>query len=383
MHNVFFIKRNSQPNPIRFLQWIRLAVVLSFFFLMAEADVSNAGEDSISGVAPEPEAPFATGPPAEPAPEEKTLTEKAIAFEKAMAETHDRIEQTILEQAIRIDDFFGNVTTENLKNTEYKLRWRNSFKISDDGNVHYGATVRANVVLSKINEQLRLSIYGDRDATESTQSLAEDPGNPGFDRTETPTGRIVNTELRYQLIHSPITDFFLGAGARVTLPMEAFVRGRFSRIYRLSDVFLFRFAETVFINDFEDAGETTEVSFDQQLDRETLLRMASSGTLSQDIDGMEWGAELSLIRELSPKSAIMLAGGVHGNTHLSSEIGNYEIFVRYRRNILRSWLFLELEPQQSWPRGADGGYSSDFSFVFRLEILFQGAAADKRKKSGS
>jgi hypothetical protein len=383
MHNLFPIRRTGLPDPIRLLLWIRLALALSFFFLMAEADISNAGEESISGVAPEPEASFATEPPAEPVLKKKTFTEKAIDFEKSMAETHDRIERTILDLAIRLDDFFGDVTTENLKNTEYKLRWRNSFKISDDGNVHYGSTVRANAVLSKINKRLRLSIYADREATESTQSLAEDPGNPGFDRTETPSGRIVNTELRYQFIHTPITDFFLGAGVRVTLPMEAFVRGRFSRIYRLSDVFLFRFAETLFVNDFEDAGETTEVSFDQQLDRETLLRLASSGTLSRDIDGMEWGAELSLIRELSPKSAIMLAGGVHGNTNISSEIGNYEIFARYRRNILRSWLFIELEPQQSWPRGEDGGYSSDFSFVFRLEILFQGTAPGKGKKSGT
>jgi hypothetical protein len=310
--------------------------------------------------------------------EDSSLMKDLTPFEKKVSETHDRIEKNILEQVVRIDDFFGTTITENPPKTEYQLRWRNSFKIEDDGNVRFGSTLRANFILPRINDRLRLSIYGDREATESTQSLPEDPGNPGFDRTEISKGRIVNTELRYQFIHTPLTDLFLGAGVRVTLPMVAFVRSRFSQIFRLSDMLLFRFAETIFINDFTELGETTELVFDRQLDPKTLLRLAGVGTLSQDNDGMEWGTELSLIRELSLKSAIAFTGGVHGNTHISSEVENYEFFIRYRRNFFRKWLFYEIEPQVSWPRDSHGSYETNFSLALRIEILFQGTTAKNK-----
>jgi hypothetical protein len=363
-------------GPIRPLKRVCLAVTLSFLFLIAQADRSIAEDESTTDAARTPGVSIAT----EPAPAERTFTEKVIGFEKAMAETHDRIEKNILDQAIRLDNFFGNPATENLRKTEYELRWRNSFRIEDNGDFKYGATFRANVVLSRINERLRLSIYGDNEATESSQILPQDPGNPGFYRTATQNSRLVNTELRYQFIRTPITDFFIGTGVRVTLPMEAFIRSRYAHIYRLSDVLLFRVAETVFLNYLDDLGETTEISFDRQLNRKTLVRLANSATLSQDIDGMEWGSELLLLRELSPKSAITVAAGAHGNTHIAWDVGKYQVFTRYRRNFLRKWLFLELEPEVSWPRDENGGYAADYSFSFRLEVLFKGKAGDIGRK---
>lgn len=369
-------RRHDGCGPKRALQWVRFAVTLSFLFLIAQVDILIAEEESTTGASRNPDASSA----AEPAPGEKSFTQKLIDFEKAMAAIHDRIEKNILDQAIRLDNFFGNPATENLKKTEYELRWKNSFRIKDNGDFSYGSSFRANVVLSRINERLRLSFYGDNEATESSQILPEDPGNPGFDRTATRDSRLVNTELRYQFIRSPLTDFFIGTGVRVRLPFEAFIRSRYAHIYRLSDMLFFRVAETVFLTNLDDLGETTEISFNRQLNQKTLLRLANSATLSQEIDGMEWGSELSLLRELSPKSAITVAAGVHGNTHIAWDVGRYEVFTRYRRNFLRKWLFLELEPEISWPRDDNGDYSPDYSFIFRLEILFKGRAAGNGEK---
>lgn len=95
---------------------------------------------------------------------------------------------------------------------------------------------------------------------------------------------------------------------------------------------------------------------------------------------MEWATELSLLRELSPRSAITFGGGLAGHTRPDALVDTYRVFTRYRRNFLRPWLFCELEPEITWPRDAAGAYTSAYAFTFRIEVVFQGTAAMAEKK---
>lgn len=290
--------------------------------------------------------------------------------------THARIERGILKQTVRFDNFFGNVKSERLRQTRYDLRWRNSVRVEHGKNLNLGTTIRANFTLSKISERLRLFVAGEDEPGLTTQSLPQDPGNPGFDRT-TPTTHFANTELRYELIRKPTLNIFLGAGFRLKLPFEAFARSRLQYTRNLGDISLMQIAETFFVRNTDLLGETTEFSLERLFGGTTLLRWASAGTASKEIEGLEWGSELSLSRQLSPKSAGTLTGGIYGNTTSSDVLGNYRILALYRRNFLRSWLFYELEPQISWPRNPDGSHPATLAFTFRIEIGFQGTTINK------
>ena len=296
---------------------------------------------------------------------------------------HERLQRGILEQAIRLDNFFGHTKTEHQQKTRYSLRWSNSLRINHRGNLQFGTSVRANLVLSRINDRLRLIVSGGDEPEPVAPGLPEDPGNPGFDRTSQTTTRLVNTELRYGLLHTPSMDLFLGAGVRLILPPEAFARSSFKYKYNISDVALLRFGETIFVKNPVGPGSTTEVELERSLNQKTFLRWASAGTISYEIEGLEWGTELSMVRELSSKSAVTVIGGVYGNTSIGDWVTNYRILTRYRRNFLRSWLFYEIEPVVSWPRSADGYFPTNFAMTFRLEMLFQGAAVGKALKTGS
>lgn len=137
--------------------------------------------------------------------------------------THEFLEQDFLKQAIRLGDFFGNANTDYLRPTSYELRWRNALRLENGGDeLKYGTSLRANLVLSKISDRLHLSLTGDDKAAPLTQTLPQYPGNPGFDRITRPTTGFINTGLRYTILKTSNLDFFMGAGARITLPMEAF-----------------------------------------------------------------------------------------------------------------------------------------------------------------
>jgi hypothetical protein len=162
--------------------------------------------------------------------------------------------------------------------------------------------------------------------------------------------------------------------------VESFVRTRFYFNHRLGEKTLAQFAETLFWKSTDGFGETTEIGLDRQLDPKTILRWANAATTTQESRGLEWGSELSLLRELSPRSGITLSGGVSGVTDPSAVVETYRILARYRRNFLRPWLFYELEPEVSWPREPDGSYRTAYAFTLRLEIVFQGTAAMTKKE---
>lgn len=312
-------------------------------------------------------------PPPEDAPEAEPglLTEYAKVLEKTVDETHAKLERNILRQAVRFDTFFGEVKPENVHKTSYNLRWRNSIRVEQGRNWHFGSSLYANFALSRISERLHLFFTGEDEPTLNTQSLPSDPGNPGFDRT-TPTTHFANTELRYELIRNHSLNLFLGTGVRLVLPFEVFARSRVQYTHDFSDLFLMRVAETLFVKNTDLFGETTEFSLERLLGETTLLRWANSGTASKEIKGLEWGSELSSTWQLSPKDAITLKGGLFGTITTDALIQNHLVLVRYRRNFLRSWLFYELEPQVSWPRNPDGSKPPIYAFTFRIEVVFNG-----------
>lgn len=284
------------------------------------------------------------------------------------------LERSILKQTVRFDNFFGSVKPEHLRQTKYEIRLRNSIRVEHGKDLNSGTSFRGNFALSKVSERLHLFIAGEDEPGLTTQSIPQDPGNPGFDRT-TPTTHFANTELRYELIRKPSLNLFLGAGVRLKLPFEAFARSRFEYTRNLGDISLMRVTETFFVKNTDYLGETTEFSLERLLGGTTLLRWANAGTASEEIRGLEWGSELSLFRQLSSKSAITLKGGVYGNTPSSGLVQNYQILALYRRNFLRSWLFYELEPQVTWPRNPEGSYPAILAFTFRIEVVFQGTTA--------
>ncbi len=292
-----------------------------------------------------------------------------------MDTAHASIERGILNQALRLDNFFGNPKVCTLEQTRYELRWRNAIRLEHNGEgVKYGGSLRANLTLPKTSERLHLIFAGENEPEPITQSLPRDPGSPGFDRT-TPATHFANTELRYDFIRNPKLNLFAGVGVRIRIPPQAFVRTRVEYTFDFSNFFQTRVAETFFVKSDDLLGETTEITLERLLAPGTVLRWASAGTASREIDGLEWGSELSLLHEISPKSAITLAGGVYGNTTASSLVSSYKVYTRYRRNFLRDWLFYEVEPEVNWQRGTSGSFTNIYALTLRLEIAFKGASA--------
>ena len=85
---------------------------------------------------------------------------------------------------------------------------------------------------------------------------------------------------------------------------------------------------------------------------------------------MEWGAEINLFKQLDRKSAISFDLGVFGETRPERKETSYHLATRYRRNMYRPWLFLELEPGVDFPLTDDRGRQAVGYFTVVFEVQF-------------
>jgi hypothetical protein len=218
------------------------------------------------------------------------------------------------------------------------------------------------------------------------EAVAPVPSDPGTPVVNTPTTanalRAVNTELRYYAHDTKAGYAFLAAGSRFVWLPETFVRARFLWRRPLADNTFISPSVTPFWQDHIGFGVTPQLDFGHQFPHKYIFLWTNSATVFEKKPGLRWGTEVSLSRILSPASAIAFAVGANGSTRPSvvadrfnMAANNYKATVRYRRNIYRPWLFLELIPEANWMRDEAAGREFIPAFTVRLEINSLGARA--------
>jgi hypothetical protein len=146
--------------------------------------------------------------------------------------------------------------------------------------------------------------------------------------------------------------FSFRVGAKIRLPPEPFVQGRYRYGIQLSENNLLRFRPVVYWRSEEKFGTTLGIDLDSYLNDSFMLRWGNFGDVSQDpsVEGMDWGSTLTLYQALSNRRALTYSIFVRGETEAEVKLQNYGYEMRYRKNVFRRWLFVELTGSVSKPR---------------------------------
>ena len=157
--------------------------------------------------------------------------------------------------------------------------------------------------------------------------------------------------LGYQKGNGLKRGFDFTVGIR-KFPPEPFVKGRYRRAWELSESTLLRLTPVVYWKYDEGIGATLSGHIDHLLTDRFMIRWSGSGNISQDneVEGVAWNSWLSLFQALADKKAVSYHTFVIGETKAEVETQNFGFEVRFRRRILRKWLFLDLVSSVSWPR---------------------------------
>jgi hypothetical protein len=141
-----------------------------------------------------------------------------------------------------------------------------------------------------------------------------------------------------------------GVGVRMATPLEPFVRATYRWHKAYGEDWLWRIEPRVFVQNQRGAGISFQNVLDHVVNDTWLLRSYSIVVAEEEVEGISWTTKLVGYQSLSKKHAMSYAVYATGETDYEVPLRDYGIEFRYRRQISREWLFVELLTYVNWPR---------------------------------
>lgn len=256
-----------------------------------------------------------------------------------------------------IDNFFGDASTEEeAPYSTLRLRieqdWDERDKFDTD------VRLRGKVYLPKLNRRLSL-LFSDDDGETGQDDLLTDERNSPDDVALQYTAR----ERKYYRL-----DFKVGI--RSSGDPKTSVRYKYERPFL--DHYIGRFSQDVRYRGGEGFGSRTRFDLDRIIDETHLLRWFNKADWEEEESGVSWDTGVSYTKRLSHKRAVSYYISAGGETQPYGITNSYGLGVRYRQNVLRPWLFAEVQPSYRWQKDNDIRDREGRAAIFlRLEAVFE------------
>lgn len=208
---------------------------------------------------------------------------------------------------------------------------------------------RARLALPVLQNRARITL-GRGDEQELVEDRPADSGNPRPAILGPQTDDAWLLGLGYAKQDDLEKGFDVGIGVRLRFPVDPYVKASYRRNFIFDENNMLRFRETPFWRDSRGFGETTQLAFDHLVSPRVLLRWNNIGTIAEDTEGLDWGTSVTAYQSFGQRRAISYSLLLSGETGADVRIQNYGAEVRYRRQVFRQWLFLELLTSLTWPR---------------------------------
>lgn len=144
--------------------------------------------------------------------------------------------------------------------------------------------------------------------------------------------------------------FDAGAGMRVRLPLDPYLKGSYVYVHGASEEGLLSLRETAFWERVQGFGVTTRADVERIFDLRWFARWTGSVTFSEKSQGLSGWSALDLMRGFASRRAIALEFEIDGQTDAPVPLHNYGAKLAYRQSVLRRWLIMEMRTSLSWPK---------------------------------
>jgi hypothetical protein len=281
-------------------------------------------------------------------------------------ETHAYVSKGLLFGIQRLDQFFGDDRQVDLPRKTSWVRWRNELRLNDHGTTSFSTSARAEIRIPSLDqrlEALRVTVTGGTNET-LDQLLPGDPASA--DTPDQPSAG-----LRYLFLDTLRAQTDLSAGLLFGWPVGWYAKARLRYNQPLGERLLARFALSGFWQTPTGWGTRGDADLERQLAQRVLLRLANTATVTEVSRGWEWASELAVLAAVGQRTALFLGGGPSGATALGPSVEIWRVHAKARRDVLRRWLFLEVEPGLQWTRVPGGARLRERYVILRVELQFE------------
>jgi hypothetical protein len=155
----------------------------------------------------------------------------------------------------------------------------------------------------------------------------------------------------YRTPPSQGSRFDAGAGVRVRLPLDPYVKG--SYVYERGDSMsgLFSARQTVFWQASERSGFTSRWDLEKLFEENLwLLRWTTSASISERSRGVYGYSAAQALRGLPNRRALAFEVGFDGESDAPVSLHEFGFKAAYRQSVARDWLIMEWRTSLTWPR---------------------------------
>lgn len=300
--------------------------------------------------------------PAELAPLEEP---PVLPGDATLSHAHAYVSRNVEDLARKIDTFFGAERAFEESSGTY-IQARGSLIYQKHGDVDFDGNIRAKLDLPNLKEKLSLVIESDADDNLDPKGQITS-GTPKV--TDTFDSKKASASLQYVLREERYWDVRLQPGLKLHWPPETFLRLRMRRTQPISEKWLSRFTLTP--GWFDPRGWEVRLrhDFDRDAGGGSLFRAASEAIwLVKEDRNVGLVQSFAYAHPLGNRVQMAYETGVTFETEPTFWDTSYFSSIRYRRNIHRGWVFLELKPQILLERDSD--FKADASFAVSLEMVF-------------
>ena len=285
---------------------------------------------------------------------------------------HAYVGRLFFTPIFRLDRFFSDETELVPERSRSYARLRGSLRLRQDGVPAEVVDFYADLHLPGVNRLLdhfRLVLASAADSALSGIYSESGTTAPFTAREAGPP----NAELRFGAFQGLRSSVDLGAGLLVRIPPGAFVRARYRTAIPIRDLFVSRLAFQTFWRTDMLFGVRGDGSLERPIGTSSLVRLAGTAQVAQrKTNGVDYGAELVWMHAFSPTIALALGSDAQGSSLSPVAFDKYRLYARLRHDVLRRWIFLEVEPEVGWPRTRYRGRYRAYAVTLRLEVQFSG-----------
>ncbi|MBL4820346.1 MAG: hypothetical protein JKY98_05050 [Gammaproteobacteria bacterium] len=168
------------------------------------------------------------------------------------------------------------------------------------------------------------------------------------------------TESGWKLSHD--------VGLRARLPADPFYRFKAAYGRQITNDWSLGFKQKIWHYQSQGWGYDTEVSFEREMQADSILRFRSELNFQDDHNFIEFGQSVALHRSLGNRETISYEAGVLGINRPNVRIEDYYVQVLYRRAVYEDWLIMEAIPQILVSN--DESWHPQPRLLVNLEVLF-------------
>jgi hypothetical protein len=272
------------------------------------------------------------------------------AGDAILDKAHSAVYSTICGSSVWFDRFFtsGDVYDYDTTDHTYGRLSAGAWWDRRDG-FDPALRLRARIPLPSFKRKLRLMIGRgtERESVEQRNGWDRPPIPEAFREVDDPVWML---GLGYGQDTDLEQGWELDAGVRIRAHPDAIGRAVYRRDWAARDDTIARLRQTFFWRASRGFGSTTQGDIDHLLNSRFMLRWSNTGTVAEDVQGLEWLTALSLYQDLPQRSWLAYTVLARGQTASRVGLQDYGLQVRWRRPVLREWLFLELSSSATFPR---------------------------------